>query len=46
MRLSNKGYGSYEDIQNMEVDRFFKLIHYENFKAEYQENFRLLNTKK
>ncbi len=46
MKLSNEGYGNINTIRNLEVDKFFNLIHYENFKAEYKENFRLLNTKK
>ena len=46
MRLSNEGYGDIDKIKNLEVDMFFKLIHYENFKAEYKEAFRLLNTRK
>lgn len=46
MRLSKEGYGDEEAIKNMPVDDFFKHIHYENFLAEYKENFRLLNQKK
>lgn len=46
MRLSNEGYGDYEKIARMPVDKFFRAIHYEDFKSEYKENFRLLNTKK
>ena len=46
MRLSNEGYGDMEKVRGMSVDWFFKLVHYENFKAEYKETFRLLNTKK
>lgn len=46
MRLSKEGYGDLNSIRNLEVDKFFNLIHYENYIAEYKEYFRLLNTKK
>lgn len=46
MRLSKEGYGDITTIRNLEVDKFFNLIHYENYLAEYSEAFRLLNTQK
>ena len=46
MKLSNEGYGDWEKISQMPVDKFFKAVHYENFKSEYKEAFRLLNIKK
>jgi len=46
MRLASEGYGSLKEIKELPVDEYFQLIHYENFKAEYKEIFRLLNTKK
>lgn len=46
MKLSKEGYGDINTIRNLEIDMFIRLIHYENYIAEYRDSFRLLNTKK
>lgn len=46
MRLSRQGYGTKEFLENIPVDEFFDLVHYENFVNKYQVAFTQLNRKK
>lgn len=46
MRLSRLGYGSYKEIEELAIDKFFNLIHYEAYQEKYKESFRQLNRKK
>lgn len=45
MRLSKAGYGSRNDMENLNSSQFINLIHYENFLSDYQEATRALNKK-
>jgi hypothetical protein len=46
MRLSRQGYGSINEIETLPVDKFFNLIHYENYLTKYNEVINELNRKK
>lgn len=45
MELAGKGYGSYNEIKELSIDKFMNLIHYERYLNEYQRVFRELNKK-
>ena len=45
IKLSKEGYGSIEDVRNLNIKTFFNLIHYERYLNEYNQAFRTLNKK-
>lgn len=46
MRLSREGYGDIDKIENLPVDKFMNLIHYENYLAKYKNTMNELNRNK
>lgn len=46
MRLANQHYGTLREIEELSVNKFFDLIHYENYLSKYQRSFAFLNRKK
>lgn len=45
MKLAKEGYGSYEEMRNLDVRSFINLIHYENYLNKYQDMVQWLNRK-
>jgi hypothetical protein len=46
MRLSRENYGDLEQIENLPVDKFMNLIHYENYLSKYKIVMEEMNRKK
>ncbi len=45
MALSERGYGTRHDIENMAIDKFILTIHYQNYLEKYRQALHELNTK-
>lgn len=45
MALSERGYGTRQDIENMQIDKFLLTIHYQNYLEKYRTALQELNTK-
>lgn len=45
MQLAKEGYGSYNEIQKLDIRSFMDLIHYENYLNKYGKLVRDLNKK-